>query len=305
MFEGIFTPIATPFSDDEGIDYEGMRHNLERWMKTDLEGLVVLGSNGEFVFLSEAEKEELVGWVVERVSGRKKVMAGTGCESTQATIELTRRMARLGVDAVLVLPPHYYRGRMTDEILYRHFTEVAEASSIPLFLYNMPANTGIHLSASLVARLSRHPNIVGIKDTSGNIVHLAEVVRDTADDFAVFAGNAGYLLPALALGAKGATLALANLLPEDCCRLYGWVREGRLEEAQRLQLRMLEINFLVTSGLGVPALKYAMDLLGYRGGSPRRPLRPLAESERKRVKEALVRYGALELDTPCSKEQGP
>jgi 4-hydroxy-2-oxoglutarate aldolase len=293
MYEGIYTPIITPFENDEGIDYEKMHHNLDRWGKTDLAGIVVLGSNGEFVHLSEQEKLALVKDVIAHFAQDKKVIVGTSCESTMATIALGQKMADLGADAVLVLPPHYYRGRMTDEILYEHFIDVANDLPIPVFLYNMPANTGINLSSSLIAKLSRHPNIVGIKDTSGSIVQLSELVRDTEEGFAVFAGNAGYLLPALAIGATGATLALANILPEECCRLFSLFQAGKLDEARALQLRLLEINALVTATLGIPALKVAMDMLGYRGGKPRRPLRPLPEKERQRVKEALLRCGVI------------
>jgi 4-hydroxy-2-oxoglutarate aldolase len=294
MFEGIYTPIVTPFGSDEEIDYEKMHHNLERWSKTALAGIVVLGSNGEFVFLSEPEKLAIVRDVVAHFGKGKKIIAGTTCESTLETIALSKKMADLGVDAVLVLPPHYYKARMTSEILYEHFVNIADSTPVPVFLYNMPANTGINLSASLIAKLSKHQNIVGIKDTSGNIVQLSELVRDGEPQFAVFAGNAAYLLPSLAVGAKGATLALANILPEACCHLLSLFQDGELEEARALQLKILEINSLVTGALGIPALKAAMDMLGYQGGIPRRPLRPLSEEQGHLVKDALVRCGAME-----------
>ncbi|MPN09107.1 4-hydroxy-tetrahydrodipicolinate synthase [bioreactor metagenome] len=145
----------------------------------------------------------------------------------------------------------------------------------------------------MVARLSKHPNIVGIKDTSGNIVQIAETVRDTDDDFAVFAGNAGYLLPALAVGARGATLALANILPEDCCKLVSLFKEGKLNEAKELQQKLIAPNFAVTGKYGVPGLKAALDMLGYEGGKPRRPLRPLSEENTKAVEKVLRDYGAI------------
>ena len=293
MFEGIYTPIVTPFNDTEEIDYEKMHHNLEGWGTTDLAGIVVLGSNGEFVFMSVDEKLTLVRDVIGHFPNDKKVIVGTSCESTKETIALSKEVAELGADAVLVLPPHYYKAAMKDEILYGHYTDVANESPLPVFVYNMPGNTGINLPSSLVARLSQHPNIVGIKDTSGSIVQLSELVRDTQDDFAVFPGNAGYLFPALAIGAKGATLALANILPQDCCKLFSLFKDGRMAEVQALQLKMLEINALVTTRLGIPALKAAMDMLGYHGGKPRRPLRPLPEEGRKLVEDALRRYGAL------------
>jgi 4-hydroxy-2-oxoglutarate aldolase len=293
MFDGIYTPVMTPFSADETIDYHKMEFNLGKWSRTDLSGIVVLGSNGEFVYLSHEEKLELVKFSIEHFSNDKKVIVGTSYESTRETIRFSCEAAELGASAVLVLPPHYFKGNMNDQALSAFFTDVANSCPIPVMMYNMPANTGINLTAALVARLSKHPNIAGIKDTSGDIVQLTEIVRDTADDFAVFAGNAGYLLPALAVGARGATLALANILPEDCCRLVNLVKDGKMMEARELQFKMLQINHLVTRGIGVPALKAAADLLGYQGGIPRRPLQPLDEDGVAHVTRVLQDYGAL------------
>ncbi len=293
MFKGIYTPVVTPFDENEEIDYGKMKLNLDKWGKTDLDGIVVLGSNGEFVYLTEDEKLKLVKFTIENFTKEKKIIVGSTCESTRGTISLSNKMADLGADAVLILPPNYFKGGMKEEVLYKHYTNVADEVKVPVMIYNMPGNTGINLSSGLVARLSKHPNIVGIKDTSGNIVQLSEIVRDTDDDFAVFAGNAGYLLPALAVGARGATLALANILPDECCKLVSLFKEGKIDEARELQKRLLEPNFTVTGRFGVPALKYALDLLGYGGGYPRRPLLPLSEDNKKVVEEVLKTYGAL------------
>lgn len=293
MFKGIYTPVVTPFDENEEIDYGKMKLNLDKWGKTDLDGIVVLGSNGEFVYLTEDEKLKLVKFTIENFTKEKKIIVGTTCESTRGTISLSNKMADLGADAVLILPPNYFKGGMKEEVLYKHYTNVADEVKVPVMIYNMPGNTGINLNSGLVARLSKHPNIVGIKDTSGNIVQLSEIVRDTDDDFAVFAGNAGYLLPALAVGARGATLALANILPDECCKLVSLFKEGKMDEARELQKRLLEPNFTVTGRFGVPALKYALDLLGYGGGYPRRPLLPLSEDNKKVVEEVLKTYGVL------------
>lgn len=293
MFKGIYTPIVTPFDANEQINYEYLKHNLDIWGKTDLDGIVVLGSNGEFVYLNQEEKLELVKFVKENFNPEKKIIVGTACESTKETIALSEKMAELGADAVLLLPPNYFKGGMKEDVLYKYYTDVADAISIPVMIYNMPGNTGINLSSALVAKLSKHPNIVGIKDTSGNIVQISEIVRDTDDDFAVFAGNAGYLLPALAVGARGATLALANIMPEECCRLVSLFKEGKLDEARELQLKLIEINFAVTGKFGVAGLKHALDLLGYKGGQPRRPLVPASDDAKKVIEELLSKYGAL------------
>lgn len=287
MFHGIYTPIVTPFTANEEIDYDKMKSNLDKWARTQLDGIVVLGSNGEFVYLSTEEKIEVVGFVIDNFKCNKKIIVGTSCESTRETILLSKKVAELGADAILVLPPNYFKGGMKEEILYKYFVDVADESPIPMMLYNMPGNTGINLSSSLVSRLSKHPNIVGIKDTSGNIVQLSEIIRDTDEDFSVFAGNAGYLLPALAVGARGATLALANILPDECCKLVDLFKEEKMDQARDLQKRLLEINFTVTGKFGVPGLKYALDLLGYDGGYPRRPLLPLSDENKKVVENVI------------------
>lgn len=293
MFKGIYTPIVTPFKENEDFDHDKMKYNLNRLGSTRLEGIVVLGSNGEFCYLSEKEKLEIASFALENFTKEKKVIVGTSCESTRETVSLTKKIAEMGANAILVLPSNYYKGAMKDDVLYKYFIDIAEASPIPVMLYNMPANTGINLSASLVAKLAKHENIVGIKDTSGNIVQLTEIIRDTDDDFAVFAGNAGYLLPALAVGAKGGTLALANIFPDECCELFSLFHEGKLKEARELQLKLIEPNFAVTSGGGISALKVAMDMLGYKGGLPRSPLKPLADESINALRNIMIKAGAI------------
>ncbi|KUK71765.1 MAG: Putative 4-hydroxy-2-oxoglutarate aldolase,mitochondrial [Clostridiales bacterium 38_11] len=290
MLKGIYTPIVTPFKENGDIDYESMDFNLEKWIQTDLDGLVVLGSNGEFAYLSQEEKLELATHVIMKVDKRKKIIVGTGCESTRETIKFSNQAAQAGADAVLVLPPHYYKKSMNDEVFFAYFTEVANNIDVPLMIYNMPGNTGVNLTSSVIARLSKNKNIIGIKDTSGDIIQIGEMLRDVDKDFVVFAGSAGYLLPALCLGAKGATLALANILPEDCCRLVQLYHENKLAEARELQLKMIEINKLVTGVYGIPGLKVGLDQKGYKGGLPRKPLLPLEQSKKEVLLKTLEEY---------------
>ncbi|MBS4025491.1 MAG: 4-hydroxy-tetrahydrodipicolinate synthase [Clostridia bacterium] len=290
MFKGIYTPVVTPFTKDEKVDYHAMKHNLDIWAKTGLDGIVVLGSNGEFVYLTKEEKFQVIEFVVNNFTKDKKIIVGTSCESVYETVEMNKRVAEIGADAVLVLPPHYYTSGMKEDILYGYFKDVADESPLPVMIYNMPGNTGINISASLIAKLAKHPNIVGVKDTSGNIVQIAEIVRDTDEDFIVFAGNAGYLLPALAVGARGATLALANILPEKCVELVENYRNGNMVEALKIQQSLLEINNYVTSKLGVSGLKYALDQLGYKGGYTRRPLRELSDDNKKDLDRVLKEF---------------
>jgi 4-hydroxy-2-oxoglutarate aldolase len=287
---GIYAPIATPF-------YEGklacgkMEKNLAFWLQSDLSGLVVMGSNGEFVLLSPDEKEELLRFACERAKGKKSIIAGTGAESTMETIRLSEMAARAGADAVLVVTPNYYKGDMTDAVLARFYTDVADASPLPVILYNMPRNAGINISAKLAVELSTHPNIIGIKDSGGNIVQIADMIRNASPGFSVFAGSAGFLFASLLLGATGGTLALANIFPDECAMLQKLCETGKIREARDLQMKMIDSNNAVTSRWGIPGLKAALDMMGLYGGDPRPPLLPLKEADRVELRKILMQTG--------------
>ncbi len=292
MFTGIFPPIPTPFQGDE-IAFDRLAANLDRWNSTGLAGLVVLGSNGEFVLLDEKEKRDLIAFVRERTPRDRRVIVGTGCESTRATINLTRAAARLGADGALVVNPSYYKESMTEAVLERFYRDVADASPIPVMLYNMPRNTGINLSTGLILRLAEHPNIVGIKDSGGNIVQISEVIAGAPEGFSVFAGSGSFLLPLLVMGGAGGTLAVANVVPDVCVAIYRHFQAGELEEARALQRRILDLNRAVTAGYGVAGLKAALDLVGYYGGAPRPPLLPVGNDARARIRQILADGGFL------------
>jgi 4-hydroxy-2-oxoglutarate aldolase len=287
---GIYAPIATPF-DQHGIAYDQLEKNLAFWLTSDMNGIVVMGSNGEFVLLTPAEKEALMTFVCARAKGRKPVLAGTGAESTAETIRLSRKAAAAGADAVLVVTPSYYKGSMTDAALKRYYCEVADASPVPVVLYNMPRNTGINISARLAVELAGHRNIIGIKDSGGNIVQISEMIHNAPADFAVFAGSASFLLASLVLGAKGGTLALANIFPNECAKVQSLYKAGDLPAARALQLNLIDSNAAVTSRWGIAGLKAAMDMVGLSGGLPRPPLAPLGEAERVQLRKILLQTG--------------
>jgi len=274
-FAGMFTPITTPFRDDDTVDEGALRANVARWMETSLTGLVVLGSNGEAAQLEDEEADRIVDIVREGVPSTRPLIAGTGRESTKATIAATRRAAAAGVDAVLVRTPSFFKPQMTTDVFVRHYSDVADASPVPVLLYNVSIYTAVNLLPDAVERLASHPNIVGIKESGSDIGHIAEYVSRTPDDFTVLAGSATTLVHALAAGCDGAILALASLLPDDCGRMITLVRDGRLEEARALQHRLMPIARSVGSTYGVPGLKAALELIGYAGGAPRPPLRPV------------------------------
>jgi 4-hydroxy-2-oxoglutarate aldolase len=287
---GIYAPIATPFAGDR-IAYDKMETNLDFWLGSDLEGIVVMGSNGEFVLLDHDEKVELTRFVCARAKGMKPVIAGTGAESTIETMRLNDMAAEAGADAVLVVTPNYFKGSMTDAVLTRFFTDVADRSPLPLILYNMPRNAGINISAKLAVELSQHPKIIGVKDSGGNIVQIADIIRKAAPGFSVFAGSASFLYASLVLGATGGTLALANIFPNECARLQSLFEAGKHEEARQLQMTIIDSNNAVTGGWGIPGLKAAMDMVGLYGGDPRPPLLPIGEKEREALRKILQQTG--------------
>lgn len=293
MFKGIYAPIPTPFDKEGKINWAALEDNISWWGQSSLEGLVVTGTNGEAVLLDHEEKIRLFSFVRETIPSEKKVIAGTGCESAKETISLNNAAAKSGADAVLVINPSYFKGSMTDELLKNYYLHVAELSPLPVILYNMPRNTMLNMGAKLVSDLSKHPNITGIKDSSGNIVQIAEIINNTDQDFSLFAGSANFLLPALLMGAVGGTLALANIMPDQCVNIQKLYIKGDLDGAKELQLSLLGINDAVTTRWGVAGLKAALDLISHYGGPPRLPLLPLNDETTKELKEIMQQCGLL------------
>ncbi len=284
---GIYPPIVTPFLKED-VAYHYLTKNIEKLNKSGIKGIVVLGSNGENVFLSEEEKIEVVQTVITSASKEMTIIVGSGCESTRETIHLTNKMAKLGAHAALIVTPSYYGSKMNDESLINYYSNVAEKSEIPILLYNVPKFTGVNVSKEAVSTLSKHPNIVGIKDSSGNVNQLGQYLNRVDSDFNVLVGTAGALFGALTLGCKGGVLALANIVPEKCVEIYQLVQEGKIKEARDLQLRMIPVNYAITATYGISGLKYAMDLLGYQGGEVRSPLLPAKPGEQEKIRNILL-----------------
>ncbi|XP_061857757.1 4-hydroxy-2-oxoglutarate aldolase, mitochondrial [Colius striatus] len=291
---GIFPPLATPFSPTQEVDYAQLEGNLRRYASIPFRGLVVMGSTGEFPYLSPRERLEVVGCVRRALPRDRLLLAGSGCESTQATIELTGSMAEAGADAVLVVTPCYYRGAMTSAALVQHYTKVADASPIPVVLYSVPANTGLDLPLEAVLTLAQHPNIIGIKDSGGDVTRIGLMVHKTKQrGFQVLSGSAGFLLASYALGASGGICTLANVLGSPLCQLDHLCREGCWQEARDLQHRLIEPNMAVTRQFGIPGLKKAMEWFGYYGGPCRAPLAPLSPSQVELLRSTFSTNGWL------------
>lgn len=285
--KGVFNPLTTPFDSTGRVSLARLRENLERYNRTGLAGYVATGSTGEAILLTLAETEAVWQAVAEGAATGRILIAGTAAESTGETIARTRRAAEFGYSVALVRTPHYFRARMTDAALERYYLSVADASPIPLLVYSIPQNTGITVEAPLVARLASHPNILGIKDSSGSVQRVAEMVRAVPERIQVLTGSASAIFPALMVGVAGGIMALADVLPEECVELYEAVVAGRYGEARRLQERILAASSLLVSRYGVPAIKYALDRLGYYGGPVREPLLPPSEDACREIDEAL------------------
>lgn len=285
--QGVFAPIATLFDTDGDLDLEAYARNIDWYCHSPLDGIVVMGSNGEFALLSEDEKLRLTEAAVKAVDGRKIVLAGTGTESTRGTIQMTRAAAGMGVDYALVVTPHYYRPRYDRASFVYHYQSVAEASPIPVLIYIMTAYTGVDLPSSIVAELSRHPNIVGVKDSAGNAVKFAEMVEMSQPDFSVLAGSANFLYPALCLGAAGGILALADIAPRECVELRDLFEAGNHERAREAQFRLLAPNAAVTTRFGIGGLKAALEMVGLATSAPRPPIMPASDSERAEIRRIL------------------
>lgn len=288
---GILPPVPTPFDAAGDLDLARFRALLQA-LAPEVDGFLVLGSNGEAAFLDEAERARLVEAARAAIPAHQPLFVGTGGEATRLVSRRNREAAELGADAALVLPPHYYQSAMSEAALADHYERLADESPIPLWLYNIPQATTLSLSPGLVARLARHGNVAGLKDSSGNVPALTEILRQVPEGFTVLTGNAPTLLPALALGAAGGILAVANVAAGAYRRLLERFRAGEVAEARALQLRHNPLALAVTSGYGVPGLKAALRLQGRDAGYPRSPLQPVgpeAEVKLKALLEGLER----------------
>ena len=293
---GVFIPAVTPFQPGTGdIDVPAMQENLRRWSESPIRGIVLAGTTGEAVLVDEDERLELVRGARDSLNSDILLTVGTGLESTRATIRLTRAVAQEGAEAVLVQPPAYYKGAMTPEALREHYLAVADASPIPVIVYQAPLRMStLDFPTGLVAELSTHENIVGIKDSRGKLDLVGELVEQCQEGFQVLVGSGALLYPAMEVGAVGGIVAVATMAPGPSGELFQAFKAGRGSEAGRLQQKIGPVHNEIVGAIGVPGVKVAMDLLGYRGGDPRPPIRPLSEKGKMDVRATLVRSGLLD-----------
>ncbi len=286
-------PATTPFDPVTGdVDLAGLCENVRKWAKTGIRGFVVGGSTGEAVLLDESER--CAAWEAVRESSPEGhlLVAGTGAESLRATLRLSDRAAALGYDALLVQPPAFYKSAMTPAVVRDHYRAVADACALPVILYQVPTRfSTLDFPSGLVAQLSVHPNIIGIKDSRGKLERVGELVTQTVRDFQVLVGSGSLLYASLEAGAVGGILGLANFAPGECAQVHARFLAGDASGAGAVQERLGPLHNAVVGGMGVPGVKWALDLMGYRGGPPRPPLRPLPPAGRKEVASLLAKAG--------------
>lgn len=285
---GIFAPITTPFVDEE-VAIAHLKDNVRKYRNTPLAGFFALGSNGESKSLTEEEKLKVLEVVIQEKAEHQLVMAGTGYESTRQTVAFSKKAASLGADFVSILTPSYFKKGLTDEAMIGYYTDVAEAVPVPVLIYNAPGFTGMTVSPKVIEKISPHPNIQGMKDTSP--ADIGRYLQVCGEDFEVLSGTINTLFPGLTLGASGGVVSLANAFPKPCCQLFERFKDGDLEEARKLHYRLFRLNHSVSGSFGVAGVKYAMEVAGYYGGAPRLPLLPLKDDAKASIEEAIARAG--------------
>jgi 4-hydroxy-2-oxoglutarate aldolase len=286
---GVFAPIPTPIDDADAVAPAKLRAPFARWLRSPLSGFVALGSNGEAALLEEDESDRLIAAVREIVPSGRPLIVGAGRESTRATVAAATRAAALGGDFVLVRTPGFFKAQMTSQAFIDHYTAVADAAPVPVLLYNFTALTGVELPIDAVTALADHPNVVGMKESGGDLARMGRLLASKPAYFTLLAGSAATFHTAVSMGANGGILALACVLPEACSRLYELTIARRVDEAHALQQQLFPIAQLVGSVHGVAGLKAALKLVGCDVGPPRRPLRAVSPDAVAAITEALAR----------------
>jgi 4-hydroxy-tetrahydrodipicolinate synthase len=289
--KGAIPAMVTPVNDREQLDEKALRRLVNFLIDSGIHGLFPMGSQGEFYAFSPSEKQQVWEIVVDETAGRLPVYAGTGAITTQQVIDLNKIAERSGVQAVSVLTPFFITP--SDEQLYRHYVEIADSTSLPVLLYSNPGRTGVRLSPQLVARLAEHPNIVGIKDSGGDLTVTIEMIRQTGDDFAVLMGRDSLIYAGLLHGIKGAIAASGSVAPALVAEIYDAFVAGDLERSLAAQERLLPIRLAFGLGPFPVVVKDAVNMIGIPVGNPRKPLTPLADDAREKLRQILIDAGLL------------
>ena len=284
---GIFPALTTPF-EEGGVSFSKLKSNIEKYNAFDLAGYVVLGSTGEGIMMSESEGLKAIETVGSAAAKGRMVIAGAGAASTRGTVEFADKAAKAGAHYALVVTPFYYKPQMTAQVLETYFRAVADQSTIPIILYTVPKFTGLDLPLQTVLAMARHPNVAGLKDSSGNLSFVSEVLRAVPPEFSLLQGHGSLLLPALMLGAKGGILALSNMAPAETAEIFNLAKQGDYAGARKVQMQLLTVNQKIVGAYGVPGIKCAMDLLEYAGGELCAPLEPVSPEAKESIRKLLL-----------------
>ena len=287
IFNGCGTAIATPFTK-EGINFVEFKKLLEEQIKNDIDAIIVCGTTGEASTMTEDERKEIIKFTVEVVNKKTKVIAGTGSNSTKTAIEMSKFAESVGVDGILVVTPYY--NKTTQKGLIEHYKAIANSVNIPLIMYNVPSRTGVNILPETCLELSKIENIVAIKEASGDISQVAKIASLCRDNLAIYSGNDDQIVPILSLGGKGVISVLSNVMPKYVVDINKNFFEGKIKEATKMQLDVIDvINSLFCEVNPIP-VKYALNLMGYNFGVPRLPLIELSEDNKKKMKEVLQKH---------------
>ena len=277
VFTGMATAIVTPMTRD-GIDYEALGRFLEFQIENGINAIVVMGTTGENATIEYADQKEVIRFTVEKVAKRVPVIAGTGTNNTEHVLHNTRNACEVGADAVLVVTPYY--NKATQNGLYTHFKTIADASTVPVILYNVPGRTGCNLLPKTVARLAAHPNIVGIKEATGNMAQMVEIMHLCGDKIDVYSGEDALTVPMMAMGAAGTISVLSNVAPREAVAMADACKAGDFKTAAKMQADLLPlINALFSEVNPIPA-KAAVSAMGYGEENLRLPLTPMEDATR-------------------------
>ena len=280
IFEGMASAIITPLNE-KGIDYELFAKLIEWQIAEGIDGLVVCGTTGEGATLTDEEHKSAIEFMVKQVAGRVPVIAGTGSNDTAYAVELTKHAGQMGVDGVLTVTPYY--NKATQKGLIKSFTQIADASSVPVILYNVPSRTGVNIAPKTVLELSKHPNINAIKEASGDISQIAEIAHLCGDNINIYSGNDDQVVPIMSLGGKGCISVLSNLLPKETSEMCRLFREGDVKAAARLQLKYIPLINALFSEVNPIPVKAAMAKMGFCEDYLRLPLTPMEDATRENL----------------------
>ncbi len=291
MLSGSIVALATPFREDGSVNFDQLGEWIEFQIAGGTDGILVLGTTGESSTMSHEEDDAVCAYAVEKAAGRVKIIAGSGSNSTETQLMKSRAYADMGVDALLCISPYY--NKTNEEGMYRHFVTVADAVDKPIILYNVPGRTGCSITPAVVGRLSKHPNVIGIKEASGDISYAVKIAKYLNDDFVMFSGNDDITIPLMSLGAKGVISVWANIMPKECHDMVHHYLEGRYEEARRMQIQYLPIMNALFMEVNPIPVKEAMNLMGMRAGGFRLPLYSMTDVHREQLAGTLKEFGLL------------